>query len=75
MATGAGNINDTDVDMPAGSTITYTVKANISPSASGTLTNSATVTADGQRMPVNASLVTGLSRPSGIAISVVPYSS
>ena len=33
-AVGSGNINDT-VNMPAGSTITYTVVANISGSASG----------------------------------------
>jgi uncharacterized repeat protein (TIGR01451 family) len=43
-ASGGGNINDT-VNMPAGSTITYTVLANISPAATGTLSNTATVTA------------------------------
>jgi len=43
-AVGAGNINDT-VNMPAGSTITYTVTANINSGASGNLVNTATVTA------------------------------
>ena len=45
-ANGSGNINDT-VTMPAGSTITYTVVAVISASASGTLVNTATVTPPG----------------------------
>ena len=39
---GAGNINDT-VNMPNGSTITYTLVANISSSAAGNLVNTATV--------------------------------
>ncbi|HEX4145870.1 MAG TPA: hypothetical protein VHY91_20360 [Pirellulales bacterium] len=43
-ASGSGNIDDTDVDLPAGSTITYTVQATVAPSASGTLSNTATVT-------------------------------
>ena len=43
-ASGIGNINDT-VNMPTGSTITYTVVANIDSSATGTLTNTATVAA------------------------------
>ncbi len=43
-AVGAGNINDT-VDMPLGSTITYTVVANISAGATGNLVNTATVAA------------------------------
>ncbi len=42
-AAGAGNINDT-VNMPSGSTITYTVVANISAGATGNLVNTATVT-------------------------------
>ncbi len=44
IASGGGNINDT-VNMPSGSTITYSVVANISASASGTLVNTATVSA------------------------------
>jgi uncharacterized repeat protein (TIGR01451 family) len=40
---GAGNINDT-VDLPVGSSITYTVSGTVSPSATGTLSNTATVT-------------------------------
>ena len=43
-ASGSGSIDDTDVDMPAGSTITYTVQATIVASATGTLSNTATVT-------------------------------
>jgi uncharacterized repeat protein (TIGR01451 family) len=45
-AAGAGNISDT-VNMPAGSSITYTVTANIASSATGNLSNTATVTAPG----------------------------
>ena len=41
-AAGAGNINDT-VNMPSGSTITYTVVANIGAGATGNLVNTATV--------------------------------
>src|SRR6185369_13348461 len=43
---GAGNINDT-VNMPSGSSITYTVNATIQSSATGSLSNTATVTAPG----------------------------
>jgi large repetitive protein len=39
---GSGNINDT-VNMPVGSQILYIVSATVSPSATGTLTNTATV--------------------------------
>ena len=42
--TGNGNINNT-VTMPAGSTIVYTVIANVSGSATGTLSNTANVAA------------------------------
>jgi uncharacterized repeat protein (TIGR01451 family) len=45
-ASGSGNINDT-VNLPAGSTITYTVVTHVDPAATGTLTNTATVTAPG----------------------------
>ncbi len=41
-ANGAGNINDT-VNLPAGGSVTYTATCNISPAATGTLTNIATV--------------------------------
>ena len=41
---GSGNIGDT-VNMPAGSSITYTVQAAIDPQATGQLVNQATVTA------------------------------
>ena len=40
---GIGNINDTSVNMPVGSTITYVVTGTVSPSATGTLANTATV--------------------------------
>ncbi|WP_240535211.1 Ig-like domain repeat protein [Bradyrhizobium sp. YR681] len=42
-ASGSGNINDATVTLPAGSSVTYTVSATISPAASGTLSNTATV--------------------------------
>lgn len=42
VASGSGNINHT-VDMPVGSSITYTVTGTISAAASGTLVNTATV--------------------------------
>lgn len=45
-AAGSGNINDT-VNLPAGASVIYTVTATLSPGASGTLSNTATVTADG----------------------------
>jgi len=45
-AAGAGNISDT-VNMPVGSSITYTVNATIQSSATGSLSNTATVTAPG----------------------------
>src|SRR5207249_3351168 len=41
-ASGSGNIADT-VNMPAASTITYTVTATVSPAATGTLTDTASV--------------------------------
>ena len=41
-ASGAGNINDT-VNLPAGGSVTYTVAAAISAAATGTLSNTATV--------------------------------
>src|SRR3989454_8738206 len=43
---GSGNINDT-VNLPVGATITYTLVANIASSATGTLVNTATVSAPG----------------------------
>src|SRR6184192_2288982 len=42
-ASGAGNINDTVV-MPSGSKITYKAKGKVNPSASGTISNTASVT-------------------------------
>ena len=39
---GSGNINDT-VNLPAGGSVTYTLSATVSPSATGTLSNTATV--------------------------------
>lgn len=42
-ATGAGDINDTNVSLPVASSITYTVNATILSSATGTLSNTATI--------------------------------
>ena len=47
-ASGSGSIDDTDVDLPVGSTVTYTLTANIASSATGTLSNTATVTPPGE---------------------------
>lgn len=41
-AAGSGNINDS-VNLPVGASVTYTATAAVSPSASGTLSNTATV--------------------------------
>lgn len=43
-AAGSGNLNDT-ANLPAGGSVTYTLKATVSPAATGTLSNTATVTA------------------------------
>ncbi len=43
-AAGSGNISDT-VNLPAGGSVTYTASCTIDPSATGTLVNTATVTA------------------------------
>jgi uncharacterized repeat protein (TIGR01451 family) len=45
-AAGAGNINDV-VNLPAGGSVTYTVNATIAASATGILSNTATVTVGG----------------------------
>jgi uncharacterized repeat protein (TIGR01451 family) len=42
-ASGSGSINDTGIQMPVGSTITYTLTATVSSSATGSLVNTATV--------------------------------
>jgi uncharacterized repeat protein (TIGR01451 family) len=42
-ASGSGNINNTNIVMPVGSTITYTVTGRLSASLTGSLTNTATV--------------------------------
>jgi uncharacterized repeat protein (TIGR01451 family) len=53
-ANGSGNINDT-VNIPAGSTLTYTVTVNIVSSPSGDLDNTATVTSSTDPVPGNNS--------------------
>lgn len=42
-ASGSGNINDTTVTMPAGSSVTYTATCAISAAATGTIANTATI--------------------------------
>lgn len=42
-ASGSGNINDSTVNLPVGASAIYTVSATVSPAATGTLSNSATV--------------------------------
>jgi hypothetical protein len=41
--TGTGSISQTGVNLPAGSSITYTVTATIDPARQGSFTNTATV--------------------------------
>ena len=53
-ASGSGNLNDT-VNLPAGGSVTYTVSASISPAATGSLSNTATVTAGATVQDVNLS--------------------
>jgi uncharacterized repeat protein (TIGR01451 family) len=50
---GAGNINDTAVDLPAGGSVTYTATCSIPPSATGILSNTATVTASAGVTEIN----------------------
>ena len=50
---GSGDINDT-VNIPSGSSITYTVTGTVGVSASGTLSNTATVSAPGTFTDTNA---------------------
>ncbi|MDS4032118.1 MAG: IPTL-CTERM sorting domain-containing protein [Candidatus Contendobacter sp.] len=45
-AAGSGNLNDT-VNLPVGGSVAYTASCNISPSATGSLANTATVAAPG----------------------------
>ncbi|HEV7508167.1 MAG TPA: proprotein convertase P-domain-containing protein [Thermoanaerobaculia bacterium] len=42
-ASGSGNINDTALNLPAGSSVTYTAICSIDPAATGSLTNTATI--------------------------------
>jgi uncharacterized repeat protein (TIGR01451 family) len=42
-ASGMGNINDAALNLPAGSTVTYTVSCSIDHGATGSLTNTATI--------------------------------
>jgi uncharacterized repeat protein (TIGR01451 family) len=42
-ASGSGTIAETAIDMPAGSSVTYTATCSIDPGASGTLDNTATI--------------------------------
>ncbi len=46
-ATGTGNIDDTSVNLPAGSTVTYVITGTVNPTATGTLSNTASVTPSG----------------------------
>ncbi len=44
---GTGNIDDSNVTLPASSTITYVITGTVSPTATGTLSNTASVTPPG----------------------------
>ncbi len=52
-ASGTGNINTT-VDLPSGGTFTFTATADISAAVSGTLSNTATITAPGGVIDLNS---------------------
>ncbi len=48
-ASGSGNINDAALNLPAGSSVTYTATCSINPGASGSLANTATIFERGGR--------------------------
>ena len=54
-AVGAGTINDAAVNMPAGSTVTYMVTVNVSPTATGTISNTAIIASAVDSNPANNS--------------------
>jgi uncharacterized repeat protein (TIGR01451 family) len=55
-AAGSGNINDTALNLPSGSSVTYTAICTISPAAIGTLVNTATISsATADPVPANNS--------------------
>jgi|CXWL01.1.fsa_nt_gi uncharacterized repeat protein (TIGR01451 family) len=49
-----GNINDTGLTIPSGGTVTYTVTCSIAPAATGTLTNTATISSAATTDPAPA---------------------
>jgi len=53
-ASGSGNVSDT-VNLPAGASVTYTATCGINPAATGTLSNTATVTLAGDPNAANNS--------------------
>jgi uncharacterized repeat protein (TIGR01451 family) len=70
-ASGAGNINDS-VNLPVGASVTYTAVCAISPGATGTLSNTATVTSsvlDPDPTDNSATDVTTLLLPTDVAIT------
>lgn len=54
-AAGSGNINDTALDLPVAASITYTATCTLNPAATGTLANTASVTAPGSITDVDPS--------------------
>ncbi|MEQ1920895.1 MAG: CHRD domain-containing protein [Pyrinomonadaceae bacterium] len=71
-AAGSGNINDTNVNLPVGGSVTYTAPATISAGASGTLVNTATVSSSvTDPTPANNSATdTDTITPSGVGIQL-----
>ncbi|HTU24583.1 MAG TPA: hypothetical protein VMF30_04250, partial [Pirellulales bacterium] len=68
-ASGSGGIDDTDVDLPAGSTITYTVHATVSSTATGTLSNAAKLAGPYVNSQFASTLISGLNDPASIVVS------
>jgi len=73
-ASGSGNINAGNIDLPAGASFTFTVNADIAASASGNLTNTAMVSApSGVSDPVpannSATDIDGLSPKADLAVT------
>ncbi|HRI03767.1 MAG TPA: DUF2012 domain-containing protein [Pyrinomonadaceae bacterium] len=71
-AAGSGNINDTNVNLPVGGSVTYTAPAAVSAGASGTIANTATVSSSvtdptpGNNSATDTDTVT----PSGVGIQL-----
>ncbi len=77
-ASGSGNINDATVSLPAGGSVTYTAPCTVSPSASGTVVNTATVTpveidpTPGNNSATDTDVVSGSAPPTSVVREAEP---